>query len=609
MTATTVPHAVPGVRVFGDPQLHADGDLLALAFAPDGTLWSVEEPGIVRHWKPDTGQELAWHSPSDLEDLWAFSHDARFLASASNDLSLWDTESGNLLTALPQPDWVTALAFAPDTTHLATGHDDGTVRYWDAAAHQRLRQFGPHKLPVSALAFRGDGKLLASAGEDKVIGLWDVTDGSHAGTLVGHTDRIPALVWHPDGRHLISAGWDTTARIWDTQTQQPVILLNSHAAQVTALALSRDGQLLACADSDNAVHVWDFAARKTLHVLKGTAQDIRCLAFSADGKRLAFGGGDRVIHLWDPHTGQPVSSQSLRARSLTRLALSPDGTRLASNGGGAAPRVWDVATRQPALSLHTPEVVHALAWSPDGRVIAGGTDRHICLWDAATGQTRQLLEDPEEPTTVLAFAPDAATLASGGSAALPVWLHRVADGEPVLLIPDPLQHCTVSALAFHPHRPLLAVGGIDWLATGGSDGAVALWDISTRAEVATFFGGTTAVAFDPAGKRLACASLDRSIQVYDVDSEQLIVELMGHEGAASCVAWSPDGSLLASGGEDRTVRLWDPATGDELAARELDTQVQALSFAPDGQQLFTGNGNTTCYAIALDELLNPSARS
>src|SRR3954464_13069652 len=130
MTTATLPHLIADARVFGDPQLHSDGDLLALAFAPDGSLWSVEESGVVRRWDPAPGQELAWHSPSDLEDLWAFSPDARVLASASNDLSVWDAASGSLLTAIPQPEWVTALAFAPEETFLATGHDDGTVRYW-----------------------------------------------------------------------------------------------------------------------------------------------------------------------------------------------------------------------------------------------------------------------------------------------------------------------------------------------------------------------------------------------------------------------------------------------------------------------------------------------
>src|SRR5438128_10849242 len=104
MSSTTAPvKTLAPTQIFGDPHLHTDGDLLALTFAPDGTLWSVEEPGLLRHWNPATGQQLGWHSLSDLEMLWCFSHDARVLASASDDLRFWDTSSGLMLTAVPHP--------------------------------------------------------------------------------------------------------------------------------------------------------------------------------------------------------------------------------------------------------------------------------------------------------------------------------------------------------------------------------------------------------------------------------------------------------------------------------------------------------------------------
>src|SRR5262245_20156806 len=162
MTSTPLPHAVPNALVFGDPQLHTDGDVIALAFAADGTVWSVEEPGVVRQWNGTTGQELAWHSPSELEDLWCFSRDARVLASAANDLALWDAASGALITVVPQSEWVTALAFAPDSAFLATGHDDGAVRHWDASAHHMIREFRRGDQTISALAYSADGKRLAA---------------------------------------------------------------------------------------------------------------------------------------------------------------------------------------------------------------------------------------------------------------------------------------------------------------------------------------------------------------------------------------------------------------------------------------------------------------
>src|SRR5205085_6023612 len=131
-----------------------------------------------------------------------------------------------------------------------------------------------------------------------------------------------------------------------------------------------------------------------------------------------------------------------------------------------------------------------------------------------------------EPQTTLAVARDGATVASASRFGLEVWLWRSADGEPVLLIPDALDGCAIEALAFHPAGKLLAVGGVDYLATGGSDGAVSLWDVEGRHEVATFAHGSTALAFDPAGARLACSSLEQSICIYDVAARQLVTELL-----------------------------------------------------------------------------------
>ena len=84
--------------VIGEPQLHTDGDVAGLAFAADGSLWSIEETGIVRQWNAPSGQQLDWQWLSDLETLWVFSSDARLLVSASDDLTLWDASSGAVLT-------------------------------------------------------------------------------------------------------------------------------------------------------------------------------------------------------------------------------------------------------------------------------------------------------------------------------------------------------------------------------------------------------------------------------------------------------------------------------------------------------------------------------
>jgi WD40 repeat protein len=126
----------------------------------------------------------------------------------------------------------------------------------------------------------------------------------------------------------------------------------------------------------------------------------------------------------------------------------------------------------------------------------------------------------------------------------------------------------------------------------------------------TLDGGVRALAFHPAGTQLAVAGLGRSIRVWDVADwrgggvrDEPRAEWTGHDDAVLCVAYSPDGRWLASGGTDRTVRIWDPDTGKALGSLTLDTQIRTLTFTPDGRHLFTGNGNSSCYQLAVQALL------
>ncbi|MFO0842490.1 MAG: WD40 repeat domain-containing protein [Gemmataceae bacterium] len=277
MRSTALPPFSPPEppRSFGAPGFHTDGDLLAIGLASDGVLWSVEDPGELRGWSLATRRLVVSRPLESFASLWTFNWAARLLASASDEVVVWEVASGQQLATLATPSWITAVAFQPGAAVLATGHDDGSVRVWDWADQKMLLELDGHDSEVSAVAFRPDQRVLATAGEDKRIHLWDLPTGQRVGTLDGHKDRIPGLAWHPDNRRLFSAGWDTTVRVWDTQACQPIILLNSHATQVHALALSADGKLLASADSRIDVHLWDTGRNETVTVVREATGEVR----------------------------------------------------------------------------------------------------------------------------------------------------------------------------------------------------------------------------------------------------------------------------------------------------------------------------------------------
>ncbi len=590
-------------RVFGDRPFCADGDVLALALAADGSFWSVEEPGILRHWNTQSGHQIEWHYLTELATVWAFHPDGRLLASGSDELMIWDVSTCKPVSAFGVPSWITSVAFRPEAGVIATGHDDGIVRTWNLTNGELLQELEGHRRPISALAFRPDGSVLASASEDKAIGLWELSTGRLRDQLLGHTDRIPALAWHPDGSRLYSAGWDTTVRVWDAQSAQPIILLNAHVGQVAAMALSPDGLQLTAADSLNTLHVWDLGTNRPRHLFKGHRGEVRCLAYSADGNRLVSGGSDRVLAVWDPVVGQRRSTSADPAFFRTGVAVSPDGTQLAGIGG-AALRVWKVASGELLCERQTGEALHAVAFSPDGRCIAtGGSGLGISLWDAATGKLQRTLEGQATPIAALAFSPDGKSLASCTALGNDVWLWDLDSGQPLLILPDAAEGCAVEALSFHPQGHYLAVAGVDWLQAPGTGGAVAVWDLGARRPLFAFPGGATAVAFDPSGRFVAAAALTETIQIFDVSAERLVGELSGHEGPVTSVAYAADGRLLASGGDDQTVRLWDAATGQALTVTEMDTQIKGLCFSPDSRYLYTGNGNTSCYQLQVAQML------
>ncbi|MGH3934124.1 MAG: eIF2A-related protein [Pseudonocardiaceae bacterium] len=135
------------------------------------------------------------------------------------------------------------------------------------------------------------------------------------------------------------------------------------------------------------------------------------------------------------------------------------------------------------------------------------------------------------------------------------------------------------------------------LATASSDQTVRIWDAHSGAELTALHGHDDriwAVEWSPNGRWLATGSDDRTTRIWDASSRTELATLSGHDNEVRAVAWAPNGQRLATGSRDRTVRIWDASSGTELIALfGHDNEVGAVAWSPDGQRLATGSHDRT----------------
>jgi WD40 repeat protein len=247
-------------------------------------------------------------------------------------------------------------------------------------------------------------------------------------------------------------------------------------------------------------------------------------ALSPDGKALAAGGPGGDVVLWDVASGKERQCLEAVATAVHAIAFSPDGRTLAwargaEEGARPAVRLWDLARDRELRRLPAGDATRQLVFSPDGRrllTVGGSLEGFIGarLWEAATGRELCRIEATlTEPITGLAFSPDGKTLAGGDGVAVRLW--RVPDGKE---LSAPGHTRPVFQVLFSPDGKLLA--------TGSLDGTVRLWDVGSGKQALrlptayVYFPVVTddldAFLFTPDGKGLVCRSPKRHLSLRSV---------------------------------------------------------------------------------------------
>ncbi len=231
--------------------------------------------------------------------------------------------------------------WSPDSKHLASCGNDGTVQVWDASTGHTLWKVSLARY-VFAVAWSPNGQTVVGAGDNGVLSFMNAANGHIKSTIAAQVGFIEGLVWSPDGKFIASGSQDNTVKVWNVETGKLLFTYSGHTASVARIGWSPDGTRIASASNDQTVQVWDAKTGKALLTYKGQAAPIWAVAWSPDSKRIVSGTGaagstgpvttNNSIKVWNAMTGQTLLTYTGSPGQAYGLAWSPDGTRIASGG-------------------------------------------------------------------------------------------------------------------------------------------------------------------------------------------------------------------------------------------------------------------------------------
>ncbi len=334
---------------------------------------------LTKHWAAtldDYAIDLAWSPDSSLLAA----------ASAAGPLSLFASTDGTIRHELPGHGHGTnCLAWQPASSPLlASGGNDGAVKFWDAAAGQHTATAQLGSTWIEHLAWRPAASgsqpstlnsqffLAASAGKNLHLLL---ADGTTRHSFAPAAKTISAIAWQPAGGCLAASHFGGV-QLWDADDH--VLQKNfPYANGIHALVWSPDSKWLVSGNQDPSVHLWIPEQDIELQ-MSGYESKVKHLSFDHTSRWLATGGG-RDACLWDCTGAGPEGREPAmfpHDAPVCALAFQHAHGLLATASADGVVQLWGPERKQPLrATVKMPHAATKLVWSPDDQLLAIGTEK------------------------------------------------------------------------------------------------------------------------------------------------------------------------------------------------------------------------------------------
>lgn len=372
---------------------------------PDNTIaltrWGVE----ARHYFLQAGAKVVsttWHAPSNL-----------LIVGFSNGVfGLWEMPSfTNVHTLSVSQEKITSVTVNPSGEWLAFGASKlGQLLVWEWQSESYVLKQQGHYFDMNALSFSSDGQQVATGGDDGKVKLWNAASGFCFVTFDDHSSAVSAVEFAKQGQVVFSASLDGTVRAFDLIRYRNFRTFTTpHPVQFNSLAVDPSGEIVCAGGAGDGfeIYMWSTQTGKLIDVLAGHEAPVSALAFSPLGDRLVSASWDKSIRVWDTFgRSSAVEPFQLKADALA-LAFRPDGKEVAVATLDGQVSFWNVVEgtqrtliegrkdisggrkaddRVTAANNSSTKHFTSLSYTADGScVLAGGSSKHVCLYDARDG--------------------------------------------------------------------------------------------------------------------------------------------------------------------------------------------------------------------------------
>jgi periodic tryptophan protein 2 len=581
------------------------------------------------------------------------------LAPIGNRISVSDLSNSTCYTlSIEGRKNISHIALSPNAAYLLAIDDEGRGHLINFARRSLICEFSFVELP-SIVRFTADSThFVAACG--KIIQIWRLPS---TGTIEfaplalirswpAHFSKITALDLSPDGLYILSTAADLTCKINSISKEKPTVTLSSHSDEIIAswwlsshrfISIGRDGSCHCWIKAEaedpttkawSLLEKWFFNPQRSIKVssaaLMPTSEAsqtfLLCIAFvnsSFSLYELSTAAND-----W---THVEIHSLSLQNPSEATTASSVISSLALSRGGDwigiAAPGqliVWEWQSETFVLKqTASPHSTSCLDWSPDGEsMVTGSWDGKVRVWNVKSGHCFVTFgQEHTGPVQAVKFARSGKFVLSaskdGTIRAYDLLRYR---NFRTFTTPDSVQFAALDV----DHSGEIVV------ASCAESGEVFVWSMASGSLVEVLTGHTgpvSSVSIDPMGHFIATCSWDKTVKLWDIYSEERLINTWDLRSEPQCIRFSPNGKEFTVGLLDgdlisfspssstaftqlRTIQAkWDLSGGRRLEDKftshssTLSKYPTAFSYSPDGEYLIVGSNSRYVCLYDLDSCL------